>query len=596
MAGNALIGALRATLGLDTAQFETGLKTARSSLASFGKLAATSFKAAAAGATVAGAALAVAVKGAIDHADALSKAAQKIGVATDALSRLEWAAKLSDVTLEQLTAGLGRLSKSMLDVANGSKGPAAEAFAALGISVTDASGQLRSADDVFADIADRFARLEDGSTKTALAISVFGRAGAELIPMLNSGRDGLAQMAAESDRLGLTISSKTGKAAEEFNDTLTRISAIMDGVVRKIMEAALPSLQALAGTFADPNFAAAVGGFGKLAVDALNLIAQGAANAANNIRMLKDALASVDQMSTAGLEGRLTELGKKKLDLDNLIVETQSRLARGDTLFGINEGALRAQIETTRQQIEELTQQEQQILDLLAKRDADAAEGAGSEGVLFTPVAFTPDLGGFKTSTDAATAAQKALNDAVSEGQSLFQSTRDPIEQLRLQMDRLGHLLNQGAIDWDTYGRAANAAHMEAAASALGMAGQVTGALANIFEGNKAFAVANAVINTAEGITKALAQGGMFGFIGAAAVAASGAAQVASILATQPGSASAATVGGGAAETTEAAAATSAPSIYLELKGSRFSRADVEGLIKDINAAIKDGVQLQGVT
>ncbi|WP_230681798.1 hypothetical protein, partial [Streptococcus pneumoniae] len=88
-------------------------------------------------------------------------------VTVEALSRLEYAAKLSDVSLEGLTGGLQKLSKGMADAAGG-KGPAA-AFKALGIAVTDARGQLRGSDEVMSEIADRFSRLEDGATKTALA-------------------------------------------------------------------------------------------------------------------------------------------------------------------------------------------------------------------------------------------------------------------------------------------------------------------------------------------------------------------------------------------------------------------------------------------
>ena len=281
MAGSAVIGALRVNLGLDTAQFSAGLKASQASLAKFGKTVAVGFAAVATAAAAAGAAMGVAVKGAIDNADALSKSAQKIGVTTEALSRLKYAADFSDISLEQLTGGLGRLSKTMLDVSTGSKGPAATAFKALGIAVTDAAGNLRNSDAVFADIADRFARMEDGSTKTALAISLFGKAGAELIPLLNSGASGLAAMAAESDRLGVTLSSEAGYAAEQFNDTMTRITKIMEGVVNKVMESLLPSLQSLADMLASPAFAEAAKALGETVGGALTWIVKQAVDAVN---------------------------------------------------------------------------------------------------------------------------------------------------------------------------------------------------------------------------------------------------------------------------------------------------------------------------
>lgn len=221
MASNSVIGALRVDLGLNSAQFTTGLKKAQTGLSSFGKAAAV-----VASAVVAvGTALAIGTKRAIDHADALNKSAQKAGVAVEALSRLEYAAKLSDISLEQLTGGLQKLSKSMADAAIG-QGPVT-AFKALGVAVRDGLGNLRDGNEVFSDIADRFSRMEDGALKTALSMQIFGKSGAELIPLLNEGRAGLKGMADESDRLGATINGRTAAAAEQFNDTLTRIDQVM---------------------------------------------------------------------------------------------------------------------------------------------------------------------------------------------------------------------------------------------------------------------------------------------------------------------------------------------------------------------------------
>src|SRR5690606_5641102 len=98
------------------------------------------------------------------------------------------------------------------------------------------------------------AAMEDGSVKTALAMNIFGRAGTQLIPMLNQGRDGLAQMAAESDRLGQTITTEAGQAAEAFNDDLTRLNAVMGGIANQIMQAVVPSLKDMTATMADPQF------------------------------------------------------------------------------------------------------------------------------------------------------------------------------------------------------------------------------------------------------------------------------------------------------------------------------------------------------
>jgi hypothetical protein len=117
-----------------------------------------------------------------------------------------------------------------------------EGLAALGISATDASGNLRSTNDVMMEVAQAFAGMEDGAGKTAIAMNIFGRAGANLIPLLNSGRTGLAQMAGEAENLGVVISGDAAKAAEQFNDNLTRLQTAAEGLAQQIIAPLLPSL------------------------------------------------------------------------------------------------------------------------------------------------------------------------------------------------------------------------------------------------------------------------------------------------------------------------------------------------------------------
>lgn len=244
-AGNAIIGALRAVLGIDTAQFETGLKSAQSHLSGFGAGVAKAGAAAAVAFAAAGVAVAVAVKGAINEADKLNKASQKIGVPVEELSALKFAADLADVSFEGLEKGLVKLSKAMVEAAAKPTSEAANAFKALGVSATDGSGKLKSSSEVLQDVAGKFEGLKDGAGKTAVSVALFGKAGADLIPLLNAGKDGLQEMADEARQLGIVIDGKTAKSAEEFNDNLTRLGKVKDGIIVKITAGMLPALEQL---------------------------------------------------------------------------------------------------------------------------------------------------------------------------------------------------------------------------------------------------------------------------------------------------------------------------------------------------------------
>lgn len=300
---NSVIGALRVNLGLDSAQFTNGLKKAQGGLSRFGVSAGAAMAGVAAAAATAAVALGNAVKASIDHADELGKTAQKVGVSVEALSRLEYAAKLSDIGLEQLSSGLKKLSLNMSAVATGANGPVATAFAALGVSVKNADGTLRSSTAVLGDVATKFAAMEDGTQKTALAIQIFGKAGADLIPLLNAGSEGLSTMAAEADRLGVTITTKTAKSSEEFNDNLTRLGAVFEGLVNRITQEALPALVSLSNTLASPEFQNAVVTTTNLFVGLIDVLARTATLAYELANILPKAVAANEDAALYELPG-----------------------------------------------------------------------------------------------------------------------------------------------------------------------------------------------------------------------------------------------------------------------------------------------------
>lgn len=187
------------------------------------------------------AALAAAIKNVTDDLDRLAKTSEKIGLPVEDLSALEHAAQQSGVEVGALETGLLRLNRSAADASRGLKEPA-DAFAALGVSVTDANGKLKSTGQLLDESAEAFARMADGPEKSALAMTLFGRAGADLIPMLNLGRAGLAEMRAEAEALGIVMDQETAEAAERFNDNLDRLQKSFRSLAIGAAEDVLPAL------------------------------------------------------------------------------------------------------------------------------------------------------------------------------------------------------------------------------------------------------------------------------------------------------------------------------------------------------------------
>lgn len=258
----AALGELVVSLSANTAKFTEGMNKAEyQSQKAFDNMKKSAVAYGAAIGTVAVAAVtafAFSVKKAVDAADEMSKASQKVGVTTEALSQLKYAADLSGVSFEGLQNGLKKLSVNLYEASNGTI-TQVETFKALGLSVKDSSGKLKSADMVLEEIADTFQRMPDGVKKTALAVEAFGKAGADLIPMLNGGADGIRTLRDEADMLGLTIDKAMAIDAEKFNDSIAKLSASYDGFAMRTGSILLPALNAIVDTVDDTIF-----GFDKL--------------------------------------------------------------------------------------------------------------------------------------------------------------------------------------------------------------------------------------------------------------------------------------------------------------------------------------------
>lgn len=196
------------------------------------------------------------LKAAIDQGDKLDEMAQKIGASVTALSHINYAAAHEGV--DDITGSLVKLNKAILE----SKNPLsdqAKAFKALDITTTDAAGNLRATDEVFSDIVRRFGETKDGIQKTNIALALFGKSGADLIPLLNSGEDGFKRLADQSDALGVTWTSTSAALSGQLNDNLWEMNRAVDGLFIKLAQQLTPHIAEFTAKIADPQFQDAIG-------------------------------------------------------------------------------------------------------------------------------------------------------------------------------------------------------------------------------------------------------------------------------------------------------------------------------------------------
>lgn len=181
------------------------------------------------------------LKGVADSGDAMNDLSQRTGFAVESLSKYQYAAKLSDLTNEELESSLGKLNKSI--------GSNSDAFGKIGINLKDSNGGLKDNAVVLEEVAEKFAMMKDGAQKAAIAQELFGKSGAQMIPFLNQGKAGLAAMGAEAERLGLVMSSDLAAKSAKLNDSLDTMGAMFNAIRINVGGALIPMLAGLAEEF-----------------------------------------------------------------------------------------------------------------------------------------------------------------------------------------------------------------------------------------------------------------------------------------------------------------------------------------------------------
>ena len=241
----AVAGSIVVDLLMKTGSFETDSQRAEKRLKEFQKRVLANAKAIGTvilgGATVAGGALVALTLNAARSMDKLDELSNRFGIAADKLSVWGYAAKLTGADLDGMARGVGLLSKNLAAAADG-KSRMGELFRALGVSATDAEGNLRKVEDVLPEIADRFAALDNSTTETALAMELFGRSGAELLEFLNLGAQGIRDYEAELASLGGVVLPDAAAQAAAFFDELDRLKTAGSGLGILIASQLAPAL------------------------------------------------------------------------------------------------------------------------------------------------------------------------------------------------------------------------------------------------------------------------------------------------------------------------------------------------------------------
>ncbi len=171
----------------------------------------------------------------------IEKAAVKLGISTDAFQEIGFAAGQSGVGIEEFTASLSMLENKAGEALKG--GDAAKNFDRLGIKIRDANGEVKGADTLFEEAADKISQMGSNAEKSAAATELFGRAGRQLLPVLNEGSAGIEELRKKAQELGGGFSEAAVHASKDYHDALERAQFVTLSLRGKIAQVLLPVLQ-----------------------------------------------------------------------------------------------------------------------------------------------------------------------------------------------------------------------------------------------------------------------------------------------------------------------------------------------------------------
>jgi hypothetical protein len=186
--------------------------------------------------------------GVAHQADVLAKQANQLGTSVQGLQAWQHAARLSGVEAGELTSALQKFQRATAEAGEGEI-EYAETFKRIGLEVKNAAGELKPTEELLEGVAAAMQQIDDPAKKTQVAMDLFGRAGAKLLPLFNEGPEGIRKLREEMEALGGGFSAEFAESSEEMNDNITRLNVGWLSMKVRIASVLLPIINAAVLTF-----------------------------------------------------------------------------------------------------------------------------------------------------------------------------------------------------------------------------------------------------------------------------------------------------------------------------------------------------------
>lgn len=184
-----------------------------------------------------------------DLAGSVNSMKRVIGGSVEDVSALRGALQLSGTDADGATASMAKLEKGMVAgiAAGGNK--VTDSLTALGVAFTDANGKAKPMTELLPGLAEKFKSMPDGAEKTAAAMTLFGKSGTSMLPFLNKGSEGIAELEGKAKSMGLTLDDSAIAKFKESKVAQREFQATLQGLQVTLGQAFLPVLEGVQNAF-----------------------------------------------------------------------------------------------------------------------------------------------------------------------------------------------------------------------------------------------------------------------------------------------------------------------------------------------------------
>jgi hypothetical protein len=176
------------------------------------------------------------------YADEIDKTSIRTGIARETLQELRFVADQTGVEFSALQGVVESFTRRIPQLESGTS-ESAQAFKRLGVDLRDSQGNMRSVSNLFPELISGLARMQNATERNAIATQIFGRRAFEIVPLLEAGEQGIAELTARAHELGLVMSDEAIKSAVDYKDAMSELKQEFAAVGRDLALKFMPIIK-----------------------------------------------------------------------------------------------------------------------------------------------------------------------------------------------------------------------------------------------------------------------------------------------------------------------------------------------------------------